>query len=92
MITLQDGKRVYTLKKVVNGEVTKSAHPGKDQSQPPFPLNRQLNFKSDSLQHSEINSLISGVHQSKVFVSLINGFTHSRDWIVALIHYIQSSY
>ena len=30
MFTLDaDGKRVYTLKKVVNGEVTKSAHPAR---------------------------------------------------------------
>jgi hypothetical protein len=30
MYTLdKDGKRVYTLKKVVNGEVTKSAHPAR---------------------------------------------------------------
>lgn len=25
----KDGKRVYTLKKVLNGEVTKSAHPAR---------------------------------------------------------------
>ncbi|KAJ5831915.1 Nop10p-domain-containing protein [Penicillium riverlandense] len=28
-VTDNDGKRVYTLKKVLNGEVTKSAHPAR---------------------------------------------------------------
>lgn len=29
MYTMVDGKRAYTLKKVVSGEVTKSAHPAR---------------------------------------------------------------
>ncbi|ORY71453.1 H/ACA ribonucleoprotein complex subunit 3 [Pseudomassariella vexata] len=29
MYTMQDGKRTYTLKKVLQGEVTKSAHPAR---------------------------------------------------------------
>jgi hypothetical protein len=50
MYTLdKDGKRVYTLKKVVNGEVTKSAHPAR--FSPDDRYSRCVPFYNSHLSH-----------------------------------------
>lgn len=52
-----DGKRIYTLKKVIDGEVSKSAHPARfspDDKYSRYAINDKLGCLNDSLRNGNI--------------------------------------